>query len=421
VLYEMATGRRAFDGATQASLISAIMRDTPRPMAELSPLSPPALERLVSALLAKDPADRIKSAHDVKLQLGWAGESIASGGASPARPGDPPASRGRGAILAWGIAALGVGLALAAWLLPPSREGPSGVGPVTSTIAPPEGMTLSPLAAVPLAISPDGSHIVFCARIGNGPDQLWVRALASEEPRLLSGTEEAYLPFFSPDSRSIAFFSEGKLRRVAVEGGPVTTIAEARDPRGGTWGRRDVIVFAPQGGAGLYMVKAGGGPVTAVTALDSTLGEATHRNPHFLPDGVHFLYLARRAGAGKGEEPTIYAASIERPGRTRVLGVASNVAYASGHLLYVSDGNLVAQPFDLRRRVVSGAAMPISDKVRMDERFSRGTFAVSQNGVLVFMTGASRIRSQLLWVDRDGAVLRTVGSRETSPSADSRG
>ena len=407
VLYEMSTGRRAYEGATQASLISAIMRDTPRPIAELAPMSPPALDRLVAALLAKDPDERVQTAHDVKLQLRWAGEPGAEGGSRehtlPATPG-----RGRGA-LAWTVAGLAslAALALVATLAL-KRE---SAAPVHAAILPPAGGEFSSPSAqpIPLAVSPDGSTIAFCAHTANGPDGLWVRALASAEPRAIAGTEAATMPFFSPDGKSIAFFSNGKLRRVATAGGPVTTIADAGDPRGGSWGKRDVIVFAPSGSGGLSEVVAEGGRVTVVTTPDTTLHEATHRYPHFLPDGRHFLYLARRAGAGKGEEPAIYAASIDSPERKRVLGVASNVAYASGRLLYVDQGNLVAQAFDPARRELHGPAIPISDSVSWDQRFSRGTFAASQSGVLVYLSGQADERSQLRWVDRSGATLRTVG------------
>jgi Tol biopolymer transport system component len=410
VLYEMATGKRAYEGATQASLISAIMRDSPRPIAELAPMSPPALERLVAALLAKDPDERVQTAHDVKLQLRWAAEPISTADSRAHALAAPAAARrGRSAVLAWTVAGLAsaAALALAAMLALARKD----AAPVHATILPPSGGAFSSTSTlpIPLAISPDGSRVTFCAHAANGPDGLWVRALDSDEPHILAGTEEASMPFFSPDGKSIAFFASGKLKRVAADGGPVTTLADAEDPRGGSWGKGDVIVFAPSGTTGLSMVGAQGGPVTVATTLDPARNEATHRYPYFLPDGRHFLFLARRAGAGKGEEPAIYAASIGSPRRTRVLGVASNVAYASGHLVYVDQGNLVAQAFDPARFTVSGAAIPISDSVRWDQRFSRGTFAVSRTGVLVYMSGQAQERSQLRWADRRGTTLRTVG------------
>ena len=274
---------------------------------------------------------------------------------------------------------------------------------------PPLGGSLATDAPLPLAISADGSTVAFIAHVANGPDRVWVRSLAAGEARELPGTEDASFPFFSPDGGSIAFFSGTELRRVPAAGGPVTKITDCADPRGGAWGARNQILFAPRGYGGLAVVDADGGTPRYVTSLDSTLGEVTHRYPYFLPDGEHYLFLARRGGAGRGEKPAVYVAKLGQPGRKRVLEVASNVVYASEHLLYVEQGTLVAQAFDPGRRVVRGAARPISDQVAMDERFSRAPFAASRNGVLVFMTGRARQMSQLQWHDRGGRLLGLVG------------
>jgi Tol biopolymer transport system component len=409
VLYEMATGRRAFEGDSQASLIGAIMRDQPAPMLQAVPAAPAPLGRLVAALLAKHPDDRVQTAHDVKLQLQWAAEP-ASGAAAGVAAG-APARRG-GAALAWTVAAVAVLAALAAGAFALFRR-VDGIGPVVSALAPPDGASFSARTPLPLAISPDGSVVAFVAHVGDGPDRLWVRPIASADARELPGTERASFPFFSPDGRTIAFFGGNELRRVGVEGGPVTRITECNDPRGATWGRRNQILFAPRGLGGLFVVDADGGTPRPVTQLDTTLSEATHRYPHFLPDGEHFLYLARRGGAGRGESPTIYFARLGKPGRTKVLEVASNVVFASGHLLYVEQGNLVARPFDPATGRLRGPAHAISSAVTMDERFSRAPFAVSQNGVLGYMTGEAQFASQLEWKGRDGRRLRTVGEPGT--------
>jgi len=186
-------------------------------------------------------------------------------------------------------------------------------------------------------------------------------------------------------------------------------LCEAFDSRGGTWSPRGVILFTGAATGGVSRVAAEGGAVTSATTLDRALGESTHRYPSFLPDGVHFIYLARRAGAGAGVEPTIYAGSLNSPKRTRVLGIASNVVYASGHLLFVQQGVLVAQSFDPEQLVTRGPAVALADNVRMDERFSRGDFAASQNGMLVYLTGKAESRTQLRWLDRNGAALGSVG------------
>jgi Tol biopolymer transport system component len=419
-LYESATGRRAFQGASQASLISSILRDEPRPISELSPMSPVGLDRLVRACLAKDPEERIQTAHDLKLQLQWLAES---GSQADARPGSQagvtaavvsgtmgPSLVRRGGWVAWGVAALA--LATAGWLgaLRLLEKPPTPIAVQASVLAP-RGVQFSSSLTnpLPLAIAPDGSRVAFCARDGEGPDRLWVRSLAGDDARPLEGTDEAQGPFFSPDGRSIAFFANRMLKRVGVAGGPVLTLAGAPDPRGGTWGKGGVILFSPDSQTGIHRVSAEGGAPSVVTVPDAAQSESTHRYPSFLPDGRHFLYLMRRAGAGSGREPEIRVGDLESPRHVKVAAVASNAVFASGHVLYVHQGVLMAQPFDPDRLEVTGPAATAVPDVLMDERFSRGVFSVSQNGVIVHMSGTIQTKSQLQWMARDGRLLDTVG------------
>ncbi len=409
VLYEMATGHRAFEAKSQASLITAIMSAQPAPVSQLAPMNPLALDRLVQACLMKESAERVQSAHDVKLQLSWLAEGAsqtnlpAPGVALPAK-----ASRGRERI-AWAVAAAALIIAAATPFLA-KRPAPSAPA-VHAALQPPPGVLFSSSTdtPLPLAISPDGSVIAFCARNGEGPDLLWVRSLDKLDARLLAGTEGAEGPFFSPDGRSLGFFAEGKLKRVDVAGGPVISLAAQIDARGGTWNQEGVILFGRGTTGPVSMIAADGGAETHATVLDSTNGEVTHRYPYFLPDGRHFLYLSRRAGAGAGRSPIIYAGELGSNERKPVLEVASNVAFASGHLIYVRETVLVAQPFDLGSLTVTGSAVPIVDEVRMDGRYSRGVFAVSQNGVLVCMTGNNQTRTQLRWLDRAGRPVGDIG------------
>jgi serine/threonine protein kinase/Tol biopolymer transport system component len=405
VLYEMTTGKRAFEGKSQASLITSIMGSEPAPISQVAPMSPPALDRLVGACLAKDPADRIQSAHDVKLQLEW----ISDAGSQAGVP-KPVAHRRRSRErLSWIVAGVAVaGAAALAFLL----ARPHSVTPaVYAYLQPPRGVLFSSSIdrPLPLAISPDGSTVAFCARNGEGPDLLWVRSLGKEDARPIAGTEGAQGPFFSHDGRTLGFFADNKLKRVDVAGGPVITLAGDVDPRGATWNRDGVILFTAAAAGPVFRISADGGALVAATAMDTTLAESTHRYPYFLPDGKHFLYLARRAGAGAGESPTIFVGALDSDLRTPVLEVASNVAHASGHLLYIRGGVLVAQRFDAGSLKVDGAAVPLVDDARMDERFSRGVFAVSNNGVLVCMTGSDQTRTQLRWLDRTGKPLGDVG------------
>ena len=419
-LYESATGRRAFQGASQASLISSILRDEPRPMSELSPTSPAGLDRLVRACLSKDPEERIQTAHDLKLQLQWLAES---GSQADAHPGSQVAATGavtsgmagsalarRGGWIAWVVAAMAV--AVTVWLgaLRLLDKPPAPIAIQASLLAP-RGVQFSSTHTnpLPLAIAPDGSRVAFCARDGEGPDRLWVRSLAGDDARPLEGTEGAQGPFFSPDGRSIGFFADRKLKRVGVTGGPVLTLASAPDSRGGSWGSTGVILFAPDSQTGIHRVSAEGGTPSPVTVPDAAQWESTHRYPSFLPDGRHFLYLMRRAGAGAGREPEIRVGDLESPRHVKVASVASNASYASGHVLYVHQGVLMAQPFDAARLEVKGPAATVVPDILMDERFSRGAFSVSQNGVLVHMSGKVQTKSQLRWMARDGRLLGNVG------------
>ncbi len=406
VLYEMATGRRAFEGRSQATLITSIMGVEPSSITRSTPEAPPALDRLIRACLAKDPVDRLQSAHDIGLQLSW----IMEGGGPKTEPAKPPAPKrsGREAI-AWGVAAIAVVAAVAMPLL--TKRPAPGAPPVTASLLPPAGVLFSSSVykPMPLAVSPDGSTVAFCARNGEGPDILWVRSIGKEDARPLEGTEEAEGPFFSPDGRSLGFFADGSLKRVDVAGGPVIELAYNIDARGGTWNRDGVILYTGDSYGPISRIAAEGGPVAAETVMDTTLEEASHRYPHFLPDGKHFLYLARRAGAGRGDSPTIYAGQLGSTKRTAVLEVASNVIYASGHLVYIRGTILVAQPFDTGSLRTTGPAVPLVNDARMDTRFSRGVFAASENGVLLCMTGNNLSRSQLRWLDRSGRNLGDVG------------
>ncbi|HEV8336157.1 MAG TPA: protein kinase [Candidatus Polarisedimenticolia bacterium] len=406
VLYEMATGRRAFSGASQASLITSIMGSKPAPISQAVPVSPPALDRLVEACLAKDPADRIQNAHDLKLQLDWIAEGgWQTGATKPAVKGRPLRE-----VVAWVVAALAVVAAGAAVFV--ATRTPPEPPLAQALLEPPPGVLFSSSTdnPLPLAISPDGSTIAFCARNGQGPDLLWVRSLGAADAHPLAGTESAQGPFFSPDGKSLGFFANAKLKRVDVAGGPVITLADDVDPRGGTWNRAGDILFTSGALGPVSRVSSEGGPVTAATTLDAALTEKSHRYPHFLPDGRHFLYLARHgATAGSGEAPTIYAGELGSNRRTEVLHVASNIIYSRGHLIYVRGTVLVAQRFDTAALKIDGPAVPLVDEVRIDKRFSRGVFAASESGVLLCMTGSNQTRTQLRWLDRSGRILGDVG------------
>jgi eukaryotic-like serine/threonine-protein kinase len=405
VLYEMATGKKAFSAASQASLITAIMSLDPPAISAAQPMSPPALDRVVKKCLAKDPEDRWQSAGDLRSELKWIGEAGSQAGAAA-----PVVASRRRRLRLSGIAAAGfavVAAALAAALL---ARRPAALPVIRASILAPEGADLisTHLNAGPVEISPDGTRLVFTARKGEGPNLLWVRDLSEPAARPLAGTEGAERPFWSPDGRFIGFFADRALKKIPVGGGPVFRLAEASESRGGTWNREGIILYTPDARGPVYSIPAAGGKPAVATVYDEKK-DTTHRYPRFLPDGRHFLYLLRHSGAGAGDNPEVRVGSLDSKESKLVLNVASNAVVASGYLLYVREGALVAQRFDSSRLEVRGEPAVLAPDVLMDERFSRGVFSASDGGVLVYQTGKGSTESVLRWIDRDGRVLSTVG------------
>ncbi len=287
VLYEMATGKRAFTGKSQASLIVAILSSEPQPISIIQPMSPPAFDRTVKTCLAKDPDNRWQTARDVMLQLQWITESSSNGLAiASAFPRNKMQSRM--GWIATGILLL-VLIAIAPFAVRYFQRKPEEAGTMRFSIALPDNVTV---VGAP-AISPDGKQIVFPAKDSDGKTLLWVRSIDSFDAKQLPGTDDAIGPFWSPDSRSIGFLANGKLKRIELGGGHPQILCDAPTPRGGAWNHEGIILFAPTARDRLYRISSNGGKVTPVTALDESRKEDTHRYPCFLPDGRHFLYAAR--------------------------------------------------------------------------------------------------------------------------------
>jgi Tol biopolymer transport system component len=289
-------------------------------------------------------------------------------------------------------------------------------GPVTFTIAPPENTafggprSLGSGNATQVAVSPDGRNIVFVAGANSGY-QIWLREVGTIATRPIPGTEGGVFPFWSPDSRSIGFFAAGKLKKIQVAGGPPIVLCDAPLARGGSWSRDDVILFTPSTNGALHRVSSSGGVPTVVTTLDPTTGETNHRWPYFLPDGRHFLYTASVGTCCPASKPSmVRIGSLDPadPAVTLFEGAESSVSYASGHLLFVpEDELLMAQPFDLDTRQLKGAAFPLAEHVsREGSRY--GGVSASENGTLVYALGESRPR-RLTWFDRAGRALATLG------------
>jgi Tol biopolymer transport system component len=400
VLYEMATGRKAFSGASQASLISSIMKEEPAPISTIQPMTPPAFDRVVRTCLAKDPEDRFQTAHDVKLQLQW----IAEGGSQAGAPAVVIARRKGRERLAWVVAAVAV-FAAAIATYGYVRRAPIESRAMRSSILPPDKTTFDfdGDGSGSLTVSPDGRRVTFSAKEANGKRLLWLRSLDETTARPIPGTEGATWPFWSADGRFLAFFADGKLKKVDVAGAPPLILCDANRGRPGSWNRDGVILFSPDSTGAVHRVSAGGGVATPVTKLEPAKGETTHRWATFLPDGRHFLYMAGTHAAGtKSEANAVYLASLESKDRTLLLRARSNVTYASGHLLYVLDKTLLAQPFDAKRLKTVGDPISLEESILYDPDYFRAAFSASDNGVLVYVTGNRESKANLFWYDRAG-------------------
>lgn len=399
VLYEMATGRKAFTGKSYASLVGAILAADPAPM-EVKPFMPAALERLVRRCLAKDPEDRWHCMRDLVLEL----ESIAKAPAEA--PVAAPTRR------QWLLAAVASGTALiaaaAVWLLkptPPRRRFQLSITPPPKT----HFLPVSP-AAGGIALSPDGSTLAFSA-VTEGKMQLWVRRLDSMEARVLPGTEGAYYPFWSPDAAWIAFFAGGKLKKIPAAGGPAQTLCNAAHGWGGDWSEDGLILFGSRG-IGIQRIAAAGGTPAAVTAWDRDRGEAGHHWPRFLP-GKRFLFAV---DAAKPEDTGIWIASLEGAEKPRRIAADySSAAYVppqlgrrSGHLLFARDTTLLAQPFDPVKRELGGEAFPVAESVAHSGAGGLAGFTASANGSVVYGSVQTDLQRNV-WRDRAGKELGREG------------
>jgi Tol biopolymer transport system component len=417
LLYEMATGKPAFSGRSQASLIGAILRDEPKPITSVKPLAPPGLDRLVRTCLAKDPDERWQSAHDIVAELRW----LAEGGPTSASAPERPVASGRGRRLPWLVA---VACLLSIAIVSVTRfrrarlfEETSGWGTVRFAVPPP---ARGAVVGTP-ALSPDGRRLAFVASDGDRV-VVWVRGLDSLAARRLAGTDGASPnapPFWSPDGRHLAFFAGGKLKRIDAAGGSVQALADAPEGRGGSWSVQGVILFAPGTTGPLLRVPAAGGTPSPATELDKARQEFSHRWPHALPDGVRFIYWVE-AGADPdslalgeaGRE--IQVGSLDAKGvLARFPSAHSSMAYAPpGYVLFQRDHLVVAQAFDPRTLRLSGEPAVVAEGAATSTGqgmpFGAPAFSVSQNGALAFRA-AARTERRLAWFDRDGRPLGVLG------------
>jgi serine/threonine protein kinase/Tol biopolymer transport system component len=406
VVYEMATGKKAFEGKSQASVISAIMSSDPQPMSSLQPMTPPALDRVVKRCLAKEPDDRWQTARDLEAELKW----IAEGGSQTGTPAPIVARHKSHERLLAAIAAVAVVSVLVLAFLY-FRRVPQDAQTIRFFVSPPETWSLARQVTstgappAPLAVSPDGHQIAFAATSTDGRTLLWIRSLDALTAHALTGTEDALRPFWSPDSRFLGFFADGKLKKIEMSGGPPITLCDSSGGGGGAWSRDGVIVFSPRPFSGFQKVSASGGVPTPATKL--VQGDIAHVRPSFLPDGRHFLYRATVSSSTGGP---IYLASLDSADRKLLLNADStNVLYSQDHLFFLRDTTLMAQPFDARRLVLTGEAFPIAEQIQTQSTTPYGVFSASENGVLANQTGPRTAGTQLVWLDRTGKKISLLG------------
>lgn len=428
VLYEMLIGRAAFGGDTPSDTLAAIIEREPNWKA-LPERTPSSVRRLLRRCLEKDPKRRLPDIADARLEIDDAKTTP-----SDTRDAGPTLSSRIARVRArervgWIIAAVCLTGLVATWAFNRAGSGdrtPADLSSYSTSIVLPAGVRLwSGNPPGRFVLSPDGRRLAMVASDATGRSMLWVRPLDSRVAQALGGTEGATYPFWSADSRFIAFFAQSKLKKIGVSGGEVVTLCDASDERGvaataggfgssGTWNRDDVILFTPNGNSPLYRVSASGGTPTQVTTLDPASGDVQHSFPFFLPDGRHFLYFVVGSQASRTVPRGVYVGALDskEPGKLIEPG-GTNAKYANGYLIFLRNGTLLAQPFDVDRLELGGTPVSLADHVQTTTGSASdraGAFTVSETGVLAYQTG-SLVRSQLAWFDRAGTQLATLGDQ----------
>jgi serine/threonine protein kinase/Tol biopolymer transport system component len=398
VLYEMATGKRAFEGNSKTSLIAAIVTSQPEPISSVAPLTPPALDHIVQKCLEKDPDFRWQSAHDVASELQWMSEAGSKAGiAVPLMIRRKTRER-----LLWILTSIfailsvlfGIGYFLRA---------PKTPAAVRASFNPPPHTALIPFDELGLALSPEGNRLAFVANGADGGKQIWIRDLSSMSATPVPETNGAWYPFWSPDGQHLGFFANGKLWRVDLRGGSPKALADAPSGRGGSWGKNDLILFTTTVRSPIFSVPASGGPAVAVTKYDPNK-EITHRWPIFLPDNKHFLYISRTA-IGR-----LMIGDLKTHESKQLIEDATNVLYVKpGYLIYGRSANLYAQKFDASKLALSGDPVPIVDeKLSYWEPKNYVAYAASDKGTIVYLPDFNP-KTVLRWYDRSGRPLETIG------------
>ncbi|MGH9511561.1 MAG: protein kinase domain-containing protein [Terriglobales bacterium] len=415
MLFEMATGKRTFEGKTQASIVGQILAVDPPSASTIRPEVTPSLDRVIRLCLEKDTDERIQTVHDLKLNLQAISEE------KPAAAGLAEQRSSTGERLSWiaGVAAaLVLGALGAALPYHPAKPAPS----IRASIDPPPNtfFRLTGDAAGPPVLSPDGKLVAFIPPGNESILEIWVRPINSLEARPIEGTAGANFPFWSPDSRSLGFFIIGKLKKVDVNTGSPIEVTDAQQGRGGAWGSGGTIVFSPSPNAALMKVSAAGGSAEPLTRLDPELD--SHRWPFFLPDGKHFVYLALNHDPSKATNDAIYYASLDGREHRPLFRAQSNAVYANGFLLFARGDKLLAQSFDPAKGELKGEPQVVASAVINDPTTWHMDVSAAEDGLLVYSSGAIGAM-QLVWLDRNGkdigvAADNTAALARLSPQGD---
>ena len=411
VLYEMIAGKRPFEGKSQISLASSILEKDPDPISTFKPQIPAGLDHVVATCLQKNPDDRYLAAHDIKLELRW----IASEKPAAQKPASPdaaatPAARRTLVWIAVGLAVLLL-INIAQFLF---RSGAPPAQSIRTVIdAPPNtNFRLSDDNAGPPVLSPDGTTIAFTATGTDGKVQIWVRPMNSLEAHPVQGSDGAIFPFWSPDSRSLGFFADGKVKTIDPTGGAATVVCDALLGRGGSWGPGGIILFSAGPISPIVEVSVAGGTPTAITKIDAAQ-HTSHRWPFFLPDGKHYLYFAMNHDRAKSASNAVYYASLDGRENRLLLHTQANAIYADGFLLFAQQDQLMAQPFDPSSGKLSGEPQKIAAGIMNDLTTWHMDASASANGLLAF--GGGGIGDlELIWADRTGRQLTVAADKLTN-------
>jgi len=398
VLFEMITGRRAFAGDTVSDTLAAVLKTDPD-WSALPATTPTSIRTLLRRCLEKDRRRRMADASDVRLEIEDAVvHPIEAPGTGAVRP--------HRSVVPWAIALVAT-LSLATLAFVHIREVPAVAPLISTSIDAPDGTVMELAGAIASGtpeLSPDGKWAVFGARTSDNKVPLWIRPLSSTAAQTLAGTDGAVFPFWAPDSRQVAFFADGKLKKIDITGGPPMAIADAPNGRGGSWSPEGIILFAPNTTSPLLRVAASGGAVAPATSLEATKSIA-HRFPWFLPDGRHFIYQDRTTG-----DALLRVGALDSSEAREIGQASSHAAYSNGHLLFLRADTLMAQPFDADTQTVRGEAVPVVERVSSVLTGGRkGVFTVSGSGLLAYRASGTNHKQVLSWLDRTGKVLGTLG------------